>query len=166
MAYTGKSAVVSDAGSSPVVFSNRYEQKGNVYKDYSFMSSVAANTVGQTYAFARLPKTASVRSVKLHGASTADLVVNVGLYRTDETTAIDDNCIGTLIAGTSFVANGFEVYDEQAVATRGLPLSEVFSTAISTAGATDDSYYDVVVKVSTAQTVAAGAIGLEVTYVL
>lgn len=167
MAYTAKSAVVSDAGSSPVVFSNRYEKGGNVYKDYDYIASVAATTAGWTYAYTRLPKTASVRDIKIFGAATADGAFDVGLYRVDESTAIDQNCFGTAIAGTTLtIVGGVQGYDVPTVATRDLPLFELFSTAVSTAGATDDAYYDLVLTVETGMTSAATDIGVEVTYVL
>lgn len=163
MAHTTIAQVVQDQDATPIVKTNSLEKGGVKRSAYGTLTLTAA-TAGQTSAFVRIPARARVASINAHMASMGNGSVKIGLFRPNDGIAIDDDCFTTAMALTA--KTGANVMDAVTPANLALSLSSAFSTAVGTAGATNDVEYDIVASVVTVSTGAATAVGIEVEYVL
>ena len=166
MSHTGKSAEISDIETVPPVKLNPTLHGGVVRRatGYLVSTSFTAGTAGQTYAVARVPKRAVVTSIKVTNATTTAGAIKLGLFRPDDGIAIDDDVFATaFVLGAA--NNRAEALSVGAASARFQDLATQFSTAIGTAGATGDAFYDVVATVVTAATTAKDTL-FEIEYVV
>jgi len=162
MAHTNQASVITKQDATPAVKVGPVEQNGSLRSAYGYMTLTPA-TAAQTNAFVRVPVRASVRGLYPQMASMGNGAVKIGLFRPNDGIAIDDDCFTALMALTA--KTGANVMDAVSPANLALDIASAFSTAISTAGATEDTHVDIVMSVVTVSTGAATAVGLEVRYV-
>lgn len=163
MAHVATSQVITDQDATPVTKTSQLEKGGDVRSAYGFLTLTAA-TAAQTNAFVRIPVRARVTAIRPYMASMGNGSVKIGLFRPNDGIAVDDDCFTAALALTA--KTGANAMDAVTPANLAKSISDAFSTAIGTAGATGDVELDVVASVVTVSTGAATAVGIEVEYVL
>lgn len=167
MAHTSLSSVIVNLDSTPVTKSGTLARDGVLRSAIGYVT-VAATTVGQTLALARIPVRA--RIVSIHPSLTTTMgtgALKFGIFRPDTTTikAISDACLSAAWALTGTISTS-SAADAVSVVNLTKSIADAFSTAIGTASATSDTMVDIVASVTTVSTGAATAMAFEVKYVL
>jgi hypothetical protein len=150
MALVSTSQVVTDQSAVPPVKTSRLEKGGEVKTAQGFLAaaSFTGGTTGQWYTFVRIPARARVLSVRWTQATTTTGAVKVGLYRPDGI-AIDDDCFVAVHDTDGGVREAIDTTTVYTATLRQSPLSTAFVTAIGTAGATNDTEYDIAAAIVT-----------------
>jgi hypothetical protein len=166
MALVSTSQEITDQDATPAVKVSQIKKHGKVRTARGFLlaANFTGGTIGQWYAFTRVPSRARVLGVYLTNATSTTGAVKVGLFRPQSGIAISD-----AVFATAFVmgaANNRAAVDTvRTAAQRRDDLATAFATAVGTAGATGDTEYDVVATIVTVLGAAVDAL-LEVDYVL
>jgi len=167
MAHTAKSQIITDLETVPVVKTNQIEQGGRVRSAFGVIASTSflVTTAAQTYPFVRIPARARLKDIRLSHAAMGNGAVSLTLYRVGSTTAIGSAllCVASLASARDVASVGVSAVG---ITDKGKDLATLFSTQITTAGATSDAEFDVVMAVATVSTGAATAMGVEIEYVL
>lgn len=163
MAHSAISAIVSDQDATPAAKVLPHEKGGAVRSAFGYLT-IVASTAAQTNAFVRVPVRARIKDVRATMASMGNGSVKIGFFRPNDGIAVDDDAITTAMALTA--QTRLSVFDAPTNAQRAQTIAEWLSTAIGTAGATNDVELDIVASVVTVSTGTAVAVGLEVEYVL
>jgi len=166
MALVSNSTTITKLEATPVTKLQTTEAGGVVRSAIGYLAaaSFVGGTAGQWYTFVRLPMRARILGVFITGATTTSGAVKIGLYRTGGGIAIDDACI---VASYDMAAEKDKVRVDTAVTAlqRSQKISDAFSTAIGTAGATNDVNVDIAATIVTALGSSVAHL-LEVEYVL
>lgn len=166
MAHTAIAPQVSGPDSTPATFVNAQSKGGVVRSSIGVIAAAdfVAGTVGQTYAFCRVPARARLMSVKAYGGAATSGSVKVGLFRPNNGIAIDDDVITTAL-DLAADKHGTDIMNVVPTVDPSSDLATRYATAVGTAGATSDVEYDIVATVVTVAN--AGTLyALEATYVL
>jgi len=166
MALVSTSQVVTDQSASPVVKVNQLEKGARVRTAQGFLlaANFTGGTTGQWYTFVRLPARARVLGVFLTAATTTTGALKVGLYRPDGI-AIDDDCFSAITVTTGLIRARVDTAPVYTPALRQSSLASAFSTAIGTAGATNDVEFDIAAAIVTVIGTPVDAL-VEVDYIL
>lgn len=176
MSYSASSDIITNLDATPLVKERTQESGGKVRSAYAEFTGAVfdALTAGQTAALARIPMNARVRSIKLHQSTdAASGAFDVGVYRAtghdSANTVIDAAGFAAAVDMTegSGVHEGTEIIDvaKVSIADRVKTVAELFSTAITTAGAQNDALVDIVVTIVTVMGTAS-PMGFEIEYVV
>lgn len=166
MALVATSQNVTDQDATPVAKVNLLKKHGQVRtaQGHILAASFVGGTVGQWYAFVRVPARARVLGIYCTNATSTSGAVKVGLFRPNSGIAISD-----AVFASAFVMgaanNRASVDTVRTVTQRKDNLATAFATAVSTAGATGDVEYDIVATIVTVLGAAVDAL-FEVDYVL
>lgn len=168
-----KSTVIANRDAVPAVISDGRLEKGALRSSIGSVAVGAADSATSYYTLAQLPSTAMVRAVLVTApAGMTTLAGNIGVFKNTKnaagvTTAVAANTgSDTLFASAqslasalnrSDVTNANAAYD---TAKREQPLWQAIGLASDPGGT-----FDIGIAVTTANTGAAGRVGLEVQYV-
>lgn len=168
MALVSTSQVVTDQSATPAVKVNQLEKGGRVRTAQGFLAaaSYTGGTTGQWYTFVRISKFARVLGVFLTQATTTSGAVKIGLYRPDGI-AIDDDAFSavTVLGAATNIRARADTLTVYTASLRQSDLNTAFTTAIGTAGATNDVEFDIAAAIVTVIGTPTDAL-LEVDYVL
>ena len=150
MALVSTSQTVTDQSAVPIVKTNALEKGGVVRTAQGFLAAAnfTGGTTGQWYTFVRVPARARVLGVFISNATTTTGAVKVGLYRPDGI-AIDDDCFQDVFATTARERARMDDLVVYTASLRQSALKDAFATAVSTAGATGDTEYDIALAIVT-----------------
>lgn len=166
MALVSTSQEITDQDATPAVKVSQIKKHGKVRTARGFLlaANFTGGTVGQWYAFTRVPARARVLGVYLTNPTTTSGAVKFGLFRPQSGIAISDAVFSTVtVMGQA--NNRANVETVRTPAQRRDDLATAFATAVGTAGATGDTEYDVVATIVTVIGSAQDAL-VEVDYVL
>ena len=150
MALVSTSQTVTDQSAVPIVKTNALEKGGVVRTAQGFLAAAnfTGGTTGQWYTFVRVPARARVLGVFASNTTTTTGAVKVGLYRPDGI-AIDDDCFQDVFATTARERARMDDLVVYTASLRQSALKDAFATAVSTAGATGDTEYDIALAIVT-----------------
>ena len=163
MPHTTISQLIQDQDATPPVKLNTLE-KGGVLRTAIGVLTFTAGTVNQTYAFVRVPKRARISDIRATHAAMSSGSFKLGLFRPQDGIAVDDDVFSTAVNVASARTND-SIQDLPLAADRAKDIATLYSTAISTASATNDQEFDIVATVVTVAG-SGGAMAIEVDYVL
>ena len=173
MAYTAKSDVVTaqdtlaTTGTKPTPVDQGGRQR--VARGFIAAASFVGGTVGQTYAFCRVPARGRLLWVNMINAGVVSGSMSLGFARTAQYSASNALVSGVDLAALVNLATArpTRTFVDTAPSTvsRSLALKNAFATEIGTAGATNDVEFDVVGVIVTVAS-AGQDIHVEAEYVL
>lgn len=163
--FSSMSAVYSEQQATPIAKVNSIEKGGVVRQAYGFLT-VIASTAAQTNGFLRIPARAKVIGFRAENATMGNGALDFDLYRTNGTRITSAGA--GFLADFPLTAHSLEAHVDLGLseANAAKDLKTLNTTAVGTAGATNDVEYDLVGVVITVSTGTAVPVGIMVEYVL